>query len=202
MIPIFDNGHAGLVNGFYETAGKRSPNWDCGVFYEGAGNRWVVNRLMERCDREEIPYFNVSPELKDISLQERVKRVDDIYRKHTNTYLLSIHHNAGMPESGGSGIEGFTSVGETKSDEICDEFLKDLAEEFGNESTMRYDVSDGDLDKEANFYVLKYSDSPALLLELEFMDSKKGYYNCWDEKILERKVESLFKTIKRIYFKS
>ncbi len=195
MIPIFDSGHAGLINGFYETPGKRSPNWECGIFYEGMGNRWAVNRLIELCDRAGIPYYHVSPELYDVSLQERVKRANDIYAVNKNVYFLSIHHNAG----GGHGIEGFTSIGETTSDKIAEVFLQNFKADFAHDTTLRTDVSDGDLDKESNFFVLRNTLCPSVLLELEFMDSKSGYLNCWSETVMALKVESMFKSIVKVY---
>jgi hypothetical protein len=43
---IFDNGHGGIIDGVYQTAGKRSPLWPDGeILYEGEFNRSIVNRL-------------------------------------------------------------------------------------------------------------------------------------------------------------
>lgn len=188
MIPILDNGHGGVELGIYQTKGKRSPNWDKGVLYEGMFNRWVVNRVMERLDRLNIPYGHVSPELKDTPLKERVRRLNEIYRDRQDVYLLSIHANAG----GGQGIEGFTSKGHTKSDAIADVFLRRL-------EANRVDTSDGDLDKESNLYVLKHSYSPAVLLELGFMDNKKDYDKLWNEGYLYRVVDLIVKSIIELY---
>ena len=118
LIPIFDNGHAGMIAGVYLTAGKRSPDLGKGILYEGAFNRWVVNRLIEKCDRYKIPYYHACPELSDIPLEKRVQRANEFYLENKNTYLLSIHANAG----GGKGVEGFTSPGQTSSDKVCEVF--------------------------------------------------------------------------------
>jgi N-acetylmuramoyl-L-alanine amidase len=60
-------------------------------------------------------------------LQERVRRADKIW-KNTNKkcFLVSIHSNAG----GGTGWEVWTSVGETKSDEIASIFWNEMKSEF------------------------------------------------------------------------
>lgn len=195
MIPIFDNGHAGMINGVYLTPGKRSPELGKGILYEGAFNRWVVNRLIEKCDRNKIPYFQASPEPSDVPLEQRVKRADEFYSKEKNAYFLSIHANAG----GGNGIEGFTSKGETKSDKICEAFLKNIVSKFKNITPLRKDISDNDLDKEANFYVLTQTKCPAILLELGFMDNKADYDLLWSEKHLECLVDTLFETIRDLY---
>ena len=193
-IPIIDNGHGGMIGGLYQTAGKRSPKWSKGILYEGMFNRWVSSRLIEKLDRANIPYYHISPEYKDTSLQTRVKRADDIYNKNKNTYILSIHANAG----GGQGIEGFTTVGKTKADPIADLFLSNLEKDLSSQK-MRFDYTDGDRDKETNYYILRKASAPAFLLECGFMDNTKDYNNLWDEKYLESLVDSLFKTIKYLY---
>lgn len=194
-IPIFDNGHAGMIGGDYLTPGKRSTDMGKGILYEGAFNRWVVNRLIEKCDRYGVPYYHASPEPSDVPLEVRVSRADDFYKKNKNVYFLSIHANAG----GGNGMEGFTSKGETKSDKICEAFLKNIDKNFKNITPLRKDISDGDLDKEANFYVLTKTSAPALLLELGFMDNKVDYNLLWSEKHLECIVDTLFQTIRELY---
>ncbi len=195
MKPIFDNGHGGKINGIYQTPGKRSPNWENGILYEGAFNRWVVNRLTEKMDRLDLPYYHVSPELTDISLTERVKRANEIYKSDKETYLLSIHANAG----GGTGIEAFTSIGKTKSDEIADLFLINIELDMKGIAVMRYDLSDGDRDKEANFQVLKTSNCPAVLVECGFMDNRSDYNKLWSHDYLNKLTESLFRTILELH---
>jgi hypothetical protein len=46
-----------------------------------------------------------------------------------------------------------------------------MAEEFPNK-TARTDLTDGDKDKEANFYVLRKTSMPAILTESFFMDNR------------------------------
>lgn len=194
MKPIFDNGHGGMIGGKYQTKGKRSKNWECGVLYEGMFNRWVVNRLVEKMDRAGLDYYHVSPETQDVPLWQRVERSNKIFAKDPKTYLLSIHANAG----GGEGIEGFTSPGTTRSDKIGELFLRDLQRNFKGIQKMRVDKTDGDLDKEASFHVLKRSKSPALLIECGFMDHPEDYKRLWSEDYLERIVDSLFETIQKL----
>lgn len=193
-IPILDNGHGGVINGKYQTAGKRSPKWSRGVLNEGMFNRWVVNRIIEQLDRKGIPYFHVSPELNDVSLGTRVKRANAIFAKNKNTYFLSIHANAG----GGVGVEGFTSVGRTKSDPIGEVFLSNIEKDL-HDQRMRFDEKDGDRDKERNYFVLAKTACPAFLLEAGFMDSKKDYANLWSEQYLQRVVDSCVKSIEQLY---
>ena len=46
LIPIIDTGHGAMINGKYQTPGKRSPKWSKGVLYEGMFNKWVGNRII------------------------------------------------------------------------------------------------------------------------------------------------------------
>lgn len=195
MIPIFDNGHGGMINGEYQTPGKRSPEWEQGILFEGMFNRWVVNRLIEKMDREGLAYYHASPEITDTHLGTRVFVANNIYSRNKKTYFLSIHANAG----GGKGIEGFTSPGTTKSDIIAELMLKNLEEDLEGSQVMRFDLSDGDRDKESRFKVLTGTNCPSFLLECGFMDNKEDYFKLWDECYLQNIVNSIFRTIKELY---
>jgi N-acetylmuramoyl-L-alanine amidase len=166
---LLDNGHGGLIDGLYQTAGKRSPVWSDGSqLFEGEFNRAIVNRLIEMCTAHKIHYVNISPELEDVSLNERVIRANS-YFDQADCIFVSIHANAG----GGTGYEIYTSRGETKSDKIATLFFNKFKEEFPGVN-MRTDViSDGDVDKEANFYVLCKTRMPAILTENFFMDTEQ-----------------------------
>lgn len=163
---LLDNGHGGVIDGLYQTEGKRSPRWDDDeILYEGEFNRAIVNRLTEMLTRDRIHYVNIAPELEDISLNKRVKRANG-YHEQGSCIYVSIHANAG----GGKGYEVYTSPGETKSDKVATVFYDEFEKEFPN-VRMRSDHSDGDVDKEANFYVLKNTRMPAILTENFFMDN-------------------------------
>jgi N-acetylmuramoyl-L-alanine amidase len=191
---VLDAGHGGMINQNYQTPGKRSPKWSKGVLYEGMFNRWVVNRVIEKLDRNRIPYYHISPELTDTGLSTRSNRADKIYASNKNTYLLSVHANAG----GGEGIEGFTTKGITGSDAIAEVFLRNIEEDMSAQK-MRFDMSDGDRDKESNFWILRKPRMRSFLIECGFMDKYSDYNNLWDESYLEMLAESLFRSIKEIY---
>lgn len=191
---VLDAGHGGVINGVYQTAGKRSPKYSKGVLYEGVFNRWVVNRVKEELDRLEIPYFYISPEDSDVNLNTRVNRANTIYKKHKDTYILSVHANAG----GGKGVEGFTTEGVTDSDYIGEVILSNLEKDLVGQR-MRFDDSDGDKDKEVNYYILRKPFMSAFLLECGFMDNRSDYNNLWDRDYIDKLVKSLVKSIKYIY---
>ena len=157
---LFDNGHGGIINGEYQTKGKRSPIWPDGEqLFEGEFNRAIVDRLCKMCDEEGIRYRNIVPEQQDTPLKERVKRANDIFKTDKSCIYVSIHANAGK----GSGYEVFSSPGLTKSDGIAQVFHDEFKREF-NGIRMRGV-------KEAKFYVLRCTNMPAILTENFFMDT-------------------------------
>ena len=166
---LLDNGHGGMVNGVYQTEGRRSPLWqDKNQLFEGEFNRAIVSRLAELCALNHIRYTLITPEDDNISLRERVRRANAWCNIEPDCILISVHANAG----GGSGFEIFTSPGETKSDGIADIFFKHFAAAFPDDR-MRIDVSDGDNDKESAFTILTDTAMPAILPESFFYDNER-----------------------------
>ena len=175
MIVLLDNGHGGLINGKYMTPGKRK-NWgEDGVIYEGEFNRAIVNGLIEKLTFLKIPYVNITPEYRDVTLYTRVKRANKYPAE--KSFYLSIHSNAG----GGHGCEFFTSSGVTRSDQIATVLGEEYKKEFPNRR-LRTDYSDGDLDKERRFYVLTRTKMPAILTENFFMDNHEEFQNILNTK--------------------
>lgn len=163
---ILDPGHGGLINGEYQTAGKRSPVWaDGSQLFEGEFNRAIVKGIAKKLKEIGIKHLILVSSERDVSLKKRVK-IANLYGK--NNIYLSVHANAG----GGKGFEIFTSVGDTKADLLPKFFVDEVIEEFPL-ARIRGDMLDGDIDKEANFYVLKNTVMPAVLTENFFMDNEK-----------------------------
>jgi len=191
---LFDNGHGGIINGVYQTKGKRSPEYDQGVLYEGEFNRAIVDRLIELCEISGIPYVNVSASNLDIGLDNRVDFANSIEKDLGNCVYISVHANAG----GGTGYEVYTSPGQTRSDD----YAEILVEEFGKgmpELHLRTDISDGDHDKEARFYVLTQTRMPSVLIECAFMDNESPDYMLLKSiPARERMAKAIFEGIKRI----
>lgn len=170
VIILLDAGHGGIINGVYQTAGKRSPKWDDGTqLFEGEFNRSIVDGIYEQLTKAGIECHILVPEQDDISLSERVKRANTIYLNNSGStcYLVSVHGNAG----GGTGFEVYTYHGQTKSDDLANCIAEAFQSEFPDKP-LRSDLSDGDLDKEANFYVLRKTLMPAVLTENFFMDNE------------------------------
>jgi len=166
---IFDNGHGGVIDGVYQTQGKRSPVWPDGeVLYEGEFNRAIVNRLVDMCKSNNIDYVNLVDTQEDVSLKERPKMANKIAKSSDKPCIyVSIHAN-GFTDESANGWEVFTSPGQTKSDTIATILYEKAKVEFP-ERRMRPSTGDGDPDKEAKFTVLMDTSMPAILSENFFM---------------------------------
>ena len=170
---IFDNGHGGIIDGVYQTAGKRSPVWPDGTqLFEGEFNRAIVNRLVKLCADAGIECVNLVDTQEDVSLSARTNKANDIYRKRADEggkcIYVSVHAN-GFNEEQANGWSVYTSKGETKSDKIATILFQNAETEFPDEYMRKDTHSDGDVDKEANFWVLSKTVMPAILSENFFM---------------------------------
>ena len=191
---LLDAGHGGIVNGKYTTAPSKMFQHENGLLIEeGVINRIIINKLAAKLSKARINYSFIAPENEDISLSTRVNRANSINAFTGNSVFVSAHCNAG----GGSGFEAYTSIGETKSDGIATIFIEEVEKAFP-EWRIRKDNSDGDPDKESQFYVLKNTSCPAVLLEFGFMDTLTDAVLIASEEGQNRYVEALFKAIQKI----
>ncbi len=172
---ILDNGHGGMIDGVYQTPGKRSPVWPDGTqLFEGEFNRAIVDRLMAMCESNNIDAVNLVATPKDVSLSERVKTANNLAKSSEKPCIyVSVHAN-GFSDESANGWEVYTSPGQTKSDGVATILFEKAMREFKGEY-MRQSKTDGDPDKEANFYVLIHTSMPAILSENFFMTN---YDNC------------------------
>lgn len=167
MKVLIDNGHG------ENTPGKRSPD---GKLREYAYTREIADRVVFGLRKLGIDAERIVKEDIDVSLSERCKRVNTIYKETgKKAILVSIHCNAagsGINWMDARGWEAWTSVGKTKSDTIA-ECLYKAAEKGFPDMKIRKDTADGDSDKESQFYILKNTNCPAVLTENFFQDNKE-----------------------------
>ena len=164
---FIDNGH-GLM-----TAGKRSPD---GQFREPFYNREIARRVVSDLRDRGLDAELLVPEDDDISLAERVRRINAacfLLGKH-NIVLVSIHVNAagnGSKWLNATGWSVYTCKGQTASDKLAGCLCQAAIKNFPGRR-IRTDMSDGDMDWEEGFYILRKSLCPAVLTENFFMDSR------------------------------
>ena len=192
---ILDAGHG------IDTPGKRSPIWSNNTqLFEWKFNRDIVDSIIGYLQVANISYVKLIEESQDISLKERVDRINTIYKENKDkykVYLISIHGNAADNAPTANGIEVFTSIGETKSDTIAEVFYSKL-KNLGWKMRPNRSNKGG---KEENFYILKNSHCPAVLTENGFYTNEEeckkmlDYY--WQKEI----ALAHYKAIQDIEFK-
>lgn len=188
---LLDPGHGGIIAGKYVTAPRKMFTFPDGfVYYEGVGNRLITGKLARKLKAAGIDYRDVVDAEDDVALSVRVNRADAEFKKDPRCIYLSIHSNAG----GGSGNEIYTSKGQTKSDKIANIFCEVYQKHFPD-FKFRSDQVDGDADKEADFYVLRKTDCPAILVENLFFDNRKDADFLASEAGQEAFAECLFQSI-------
>lgn len=192
---ILDAGHG------IDTPGKRSPVWSNNTqLFEWKFNRDIVDSIIGYLQVANISYVKLIEESQDISLKERVDRINTIYKENKDkykVYLISIHGNAADNAPTANGIEVFTSIGETKSDTIAEVFYSKL-KNLGWKMRPNRSNKGG---KEENFYILKNSHCPAVLTENGFYtneeECKKMLEFYWQKQI----ALAHYKAIQDIEFK-
>lgn len=197
---IFDPGHGGLVDGKYQTAGKRSPKFADGrVLFEGVNNRDNVQRIMKAFRDNGLECVDVVDSDNDVSLIERVKKANKLSKDRKCVYI-SIHSDAngdGVKWDQASGMSVYTSNGQTKSDIFASIVIDELYNKFTSTIKWRTNNTDGDKDQEENFYVLKNTDCPAILCELGFhtneAETKRMMTLDYKNKIVDAMVASAIK---------
>ena len=165
---LFDAGHGGIINGVYQTAGKRSPAFPDGtVLYEGEFNREVVAQLKKFCDSSQIDYVDVVDSLEDVPLRARVTKANAIHQEKGNCIYVSVHANAfgnGRDFNGAKGICTFHHYRSNDGKRLAENLQKWL----GDFTDFR-DRGVRSNDSWANFYVLRKTNMPAVLSENGFM---------------------------------
>lgn len=181
------------------TPGKKSTD---GRLKEYAYGRELVQEIRQKLEsygyRVMVDYEDSQPckemqaatakEQQSKELAYRVKFVNaacKLFGAH-NCIYVSVHVNAagyGSNWLSARGWSAYTSKGQTKADRLADclyeaaeSNLKDYAATFpagSKQKPIRTDMSDGDKDLEADLYVLRHTNCPAVLTENMFMDNRE-----------------------------
>lgn len=201
---LIDAGHGGFnLAGEYTTpehVGKKFHHFEAGKlhgdgwFYEGVGNRALAWSLAAAIINEgHIPIFTFN-QYSDTQLKSRVIMANKVHSKNPDAVLLSLHSNAG----GGKGYEIFTTKGQTRSDQLAEHIFKATRAAFLGRR-FRTDTDDGDHDKEKNFYMLRRTTCPAVLIEHAFFDDIGDAKLLTDMKAIRRFTDATLKGV-MMYF--
>ena len=172
---ILDCGHGGIdpKTGKYTTAGKKAlhPGYifhNDGWFYEGVFNRQMGRKVAKLLEAASVPYMFVNHEHQDNSLVDRVNRANAHHRTTPSIYF-SIHANAANTRA--RGFEVFTSVSASKtSQDIATDIYEGVEGMTQYKLPMRKGAGDEKF-KRQNFYVVRHTVMPAVLVECGFFDN-------------------------------
>lgn len=183
-----------------DTPGKQSP---CGTFKEYAWAREILHVVKLGLEQLEVTVVLIAPESEPSAAWLKRNRVD-VANKIDNAFYFSLHVNAarGTGWQQARGIEIWTSKGQTASDknatQICIALREEFEEDFSDFKLFwRTDMSDGDVDKEANFIEL-LSKHPSVLLEFLFMNNKTDLKFLQDNRIKARLADVLINELYKI----
>jgi len=191
---LIDAGHSGTNSkgDYYTAPAKMYQHSPEEIFYEGVFNRRIKDALIRDLWQKGIDTIDVTPTELDLPLSVRVNIINAIYEKYRNAVLISLHSNAG----GGTGFEVWTSYGQTRSDNFAELLINQFSTDFPD-ITARIDTRDGDQDKEAAFYILKWSLCPAILPECLFYDNYEDYKKLVDADFRLSYVKTLIRFIEK-----
>ena len=209
-IILLDAGHGGVIDGVYQTDGKRAyfknkrlmnvkglgrkyceENCDH-KHYEGEVNRIIRDFIVTGLEQFGIDYRIINPGNDDMRLSSRVTIANEHCKEYgaENCIYISIHSN-GFSNQQAHGFSFYTSIGQTASDPYA-QFLYEEAQEMFPYEYMRTDKDDGDLDKEANFYVLKNTNCPAVLGEMFFHTNYREYMLYLGDKVGQEMIADVY----------
>lgn len=149
---VVDPGHGGQDPGALSGTGVRESDINLAIarkFKEQAGEYDLAVLLTREGDTF-------------VSLADRAKMANEVEA----VAVLSFHCNACGSE-GPSGFEVWTTKGETKADALATKIYVELENVLPYSGRPDYD--EGDSDREADFYVLRKTKAPAVLIEFGFM---------------------------------
>lgn len=179
MLYILDNGHG------IETEEKESPIWkDGSQLLEYEFNRNIVSYLSFMLRSKGFEYVVLVDEEKDISLKERCKKANEI-SKGKDSLFISIHGNQFTNEK----VNGF----ETHYYNAGLEYAKIFQNNIGILGRNRGI-------KKSNFYVLKYTNMPAILTENGFYSNEKECKKMLTPEFQYQIAEQHFKAIQEIEY--
>ena len=189
---ILDNGHGGLINGKYQTSGKRSPKFpDGSILYEGVNNRDNVKRICEELTKRGIDHINLIDTQEDVSLADRVYMTNQ-HCKDKKCIFISVHSNAAGSGGKWANAQGNGVYLYLKPSQTSTRFGHVMAEEIQSNFS---ELTKFRGEKNRNFYVLRKTKCPAILLELGFHDNleeaQKMLTEEWKKKVVKSVCDSI-----------
>lgn len=163
MLVCIDPGHGGYDPGAVGPGGTREKDITLAIAL-------LVGKLLQSAGIQ-VAYTRTGdavPWPSDLS-QDLAARTKIANLTKANAFL-SVHANSGAATA--LGMEIYTTRGQGPADPIAESIVKAWSQVFPG-GAIRKDLTDGDSDKEANYYVLANSKMPAVLVEVGFLSNPR-----------------------------
>jgi len=194
---LLDPGHGGIIDGVYQTAGKRSPKFpDGSVLYEGEFNRDVVGRIIKLCHDNTIDCINLVDTEEDLSLRHRVTKANMFHKENRNSIYVSVHSNAFGNGKSFNNAKGICTFHHYQSK--TGKRLAECLQRWLGELTELRDRGVRSNDSWANFYVLRKTHMPAVLSENGFMTNYEDALALMDPDVRQAIANAHFAMIQEI----
>ncbi|MEW9094520.1 MAG: N-acetylmuramoyl-L-alanine amidase [Clostridiaceae bacterium] len=172
---VIDPGHGGYDPGTVGPTGVREKDVTLAVGME-VGNILLKNGVKVVYTRTSDKVSWPSNELKD--LQKRTEIANSV----KGNYFVSIHCNSIKNNPAPNGTETYYDKDSPAG--------KNLAQNIQTELVSKLGTVDRKI-KTAGFYVLKYTDAPAVLVELEFLSNPNGEKNLKDPNFQKKAAQAI-----------
>lgn len=165
-----------------------------GYFYEGVWNRRLTNLVAFKLEKLGISYKILSHDYLDYSLPYRANTANWYYKNYKKGVVISNHSNASGVGTA-RGFEVYTTRGKTQSDTLAEMLWEQVTLLLSGRIRLRSDISDQDHDKEAQFYILRKTVMPAILVEHLFFDNYEDAKLLMDDYIVDMFAEAQVRAI-------
>lgn len=172
VLYIIGAGHGGVVEGKYQTRGKRSPKplKSTGKhLYEGVNNRDNAKRLVNELTKRGLYAIELIKTEKDTPLKERAQMVNK-YCKTQKCVYIDLHSDGFGNGKEWHTANGFSVFVYTKASVNSKNLASDVS--YNLESRLYGSMRNRGV-KKANFHALRETNCPAILIEGGFHTNEK-----------------------------
>lgn len=168
---VIDPGHGGKFTGAVcDGVAEKDVNMAIALL--------LASECMQRGIKPVLTRFN-DVHLSEV-LEEDLQLRCNIEHEEQPDLFISIHCNS-FSDPSVNGFEIFTTPGETDSDRYATSIFNTVKNTFPA-LNYRPDLSDGDVDREENFKVLRGTNGPAVLIEAGFLSNQSDFSRLVDRR--------------------
>lgn len=169
------------------------------TFYEGVSNRFFAEAITKELVLKGVTVVKTYHDWIDTSLKARVDIANYYHTIIKEGVFLSLHSDASNGTA--EGLAAWTTEGQTSSDVFASQLLNGYNNDLKLEqkgTKLRKQIVDGDWDYEKDFYVIKNTKMPAVLIENLFFDNIEEATLLMNSTYQKEFVDSTVKTLMEV----